>query len=595
MRNRLSLLLLSSILLSLVLTVAQAETEPSAGAAGALVLSFEEDEYYPLAGEIAGAESLPLVNDWKSALAQDPAVVLWVTAPESLSDAVMTEAGMALKAHGSLAAVGIITGSTREEARSLWQRGKALHGGSGTAPHAIAANGEFPTAGIPEARLVDFQTGQPQRTAMDLASLAGALRQADYLTFTGHGSDDYLRLDEDTTLTASGIPALESLVIGTGSCQTLRIWSEGSIALGFVEQGAAAYTGFVYSPMEGYLIGAFEGLPFRYSWPEFPIGLIAALQTRGTLQGYANFPFHFLLGDPRIALQSGPPYQITGDESIGGMRTLTIQDAPEGIVPVRVDGGAAYRYVEVPGVAATTEGDPFFNARLQAANFGGHKYILVNHPGGELTLRLRSHPPLLWLVSYPLLAAFDHVTLFSSQNGGDGIMLAAGGFFLLIFLLRWWKLHKRAAPLKTVDPFSFRRPASFRRLLKGSIAAGLGAVLLLGLYQVLRLPHAAITTKPLSISLLWLAGVFLLAVDGCGLFLMARSRLARLFAVLVTAVPALVPAVFVIAVMGAYNLLSGSQVPESIYNYNMGLLPLIAVLPWSLLAAGAFHLLAERR
>ncbi|PKO12027.1 MAG: hypothetical protein CVU39_26140 [Chloroflexi bacterium HGW-Chloroflexi-10] len=587
MRNKIPFLL-AIVLLALAPSSVYAAVERPVQSLDTIVLSFAEDAYYPLAEEIAGVESLPLVQSWEAALTRDPLVILWVAAPDQLSDTVMAAAGMALKGNASLPAVGIISGSTREEARQLWQRGQKLRSGSGAQPRCFAANGEFPTAGIPQARLIDFRTSEPKTSALNQAVLVDALQQADYLTFTGHGSDDYLRLDADTKLLAGSIPALPQVLISTGSCQTMRIWSEDSIALGFTRKGAAAYAGFVYSPMEGYLIGAFQGLPFRYSWPEFPIGQIAALQTRGTLQGYANFPFHFLLGDPRIALQSTPPYQVSRDNTVGSVRTLTLHGAPQGLIPVRVTGGGIYRYVEVPGLAATTDGDPFFNARLQAASLGGDKYILVNHAGGDFTLRLRKMPPLMWLLHYPLTAAFDHVALFTPLNGGDAIMVVMGVLALFIVLLRWRKLRKHAI---TSNPGT---GISFRQVFATAAVSGLIAALLLGLYQVLRLPHAAISTKPLALNPLWLVGVFLLTAGACTLFLLGRSWLAKLLALVVAVIPALFPAVFIFLVMGGYNLLAGKQVPESIYNYTMGLLPLIAAGLWLLLAGGAFWL-AEKR
>lgn len=75
---------------------------------------------------------------------------------------------------------------------------------------------------------------------------------------------------EGVKITPEDVPQLDRAVIGTGSCQTVRPGNPDSIARCFVDQGAAAYSGFVYSPNEGYLIGEFDGLPFRYTWPDFP-------------------------------------------------------------------------------------------------------------------------------------------------------------------------------------------------------------------------------------------------------------------------------------------------------------------------------------
>lgn len=532
------------------------------------MLALPGDAYAALAQEIARAEGLPVAHSWQGALADDPSVILWVAAPGNLSDAAIAAAGLALKRRASLPSVGILSGNTLAEARQLWQRGQQLRAQPGAgAARFYAANGEHATDGAPSPQLTDFQSSPPRTAPMDLSSLTGALRQASYLTFTGHGSDDYLRLDEDSKLLAGDVPPLSALVISTGSCQTLRIWSGESIALGFVHQGAAAYVGFVYSPMAGYLVGQFQDLPFRYTWPEFPIGQVVALQTRGSLQAYAGFPFYYVLGDPRIALRSAPPYQIAKDEVKGSLRRLTLQGAPRGLVPVRVPGGGKYAYTEVPGLAATADGDPFFNARLQAARLGEDRFIIVDHPGGDLTLRLRERAPWHWWLTHALLAAFDDVALFTPLNGGDSLLLVAGALALLVTLLRGWRLRRKSG-------------AALRPVIVSALLNGLVVTLLLGLYQALRLPHAAITTKPLSFHPLWLVGVFLLTASGVGLYRLGRSRLAKLLGLLVAVVPALFPALFTLGVLGGYNLLIRQQVPASVYNYHMGSLPLIAAAAW---------------
>lgn len=549
----------------------------------AVVLAVSGDAYYPLAQEIAGAEALPLAQSWEEALAYDPPVILWVASPGYFSDTVIVEAGLALKRHTSLPAIGIFSGATQEGARQLWQRGQQLRaqGRTGAARY-FAANGEHPEAGTLQPQLIDFQAESLETVQMDKASLTGALQQADYLSYTGHGSDDYLRLDPDTTLVAGDLPALPPVVVGTGSCQTMRIWSPESIAIAFVRQGAAAYAGFVYSPLEGYLIGQFRELPFRYTWPEFPIGNVIALQTRGTLQGYASFPYHYLLGDPRIALQAAPPYQITGDEVNGSVRTLTIQGAPSGLIPVRVPGGGRYAYVEVPGWAATADGDPFFSARIQAASLGGDRYILVNHPGGDFTLRLQEAAPWHWWLTHSLTASFDDVTLFSPMNGGDAILLILGGLFLLVALLRGWKVRKKTGQ-------------SIRPVVVTAVAAGLAVALLMGLYQALRLPHATITTKPMSLAPLWIVSVFLITACGSSLFLMARSWPGKLLALMVAAAPALFPAIFGFLATEGINLLIRQRTGAGVYNNHLGSLPLIAAVVWMVVLGAALGTIEKRR
>lgn len=544
-----------------------ASANPAPLAAGTVVLADPAGAYYPLAEEIARVESLPIAPDLATALAYQPAAILWVSTPAQLTDQALAEAGRLLKTYASLPAVGLFTGDTLEQARQLWQRGALLRSDVLAARQVYAANAQYPTARIETARLMAFAEQPAQESELNKKTLAAALHTADYLSFTGHGSAGYLRLDEHTQFMAGDVPGLSSIVVSTASCQTFRLWKDGSIALAFARQGAAAYAGFVFSPLEGYLIGEFNHLPLRYSWPEFPIGMVAALQNRGTLQGFAGFPHYFILGDPRLALQPAAPYTLIQDEQQGEMRILKYGGAPAGLIPVRVPDAAGYHFVEVVGLSTAADGDPFFNARLQVASLQGDKFILFTHNGGDFTLRLHKAPPWYRTLTHSLLNALDHVALFTPMNGG-GVIVAGTGTVLLAALGIW--LWRRPRPGAVV-----------RRAGLLSTGAGLGLTFLLGLYQVVRLPHVEITTKPLVFEPVWLLGVFLLTTGSTLLYLLARSRRARFLAVLAAASPAWLPAVFSLVAISGMNLLIAAQLETGIYNANLGWLPLIAAGVWA--------------
>lgn len=555
----------------------------AASPAETVVLCDPSDPYYPLAQEIARAEQLPIFPAWADALAQDPLYILWVAAPQSLSDPVMARAGLALKKHGALPALGVITGSSRDEARALWRRGmlrrqQAAQGAALAPQWLYAANGEYPAAGILRPQLLALENGAPQPVRpLDAASLSAALAQADHLTFTGHGGGRYLAISEEVQFTAKDLPDLPLVTVSTGSCQTFRPWVDDSLLIGFIDRGAAAYAGFVFSPMEGYLMGEFRELPFRYTWPEFPIGRVAALQSQGTLRGFAGFPYYYLAGDPRIPLNARPPYNLLADDQRSGWRELAYSDTPAGLVPVRVPGGAVYRYVEVPGVSAAATDDLFFNARVQAMPAQGDLYILFTHAGGPFRIRLRQAPPLHWRITRPLLDAFDDVTLFSPQNGGDVLMIIAG---LLFLGAGAWRAWRRRAGLKP----------GWKRLALECLGAGAVTALALGLYAALRLPHAAVITKPISVSYPWLLGAGLLAAGGMLFYALARTWRGKLVAALVAALPALFPGLFVLAVYAVFNIfLAAPKVGAGLYSYRMALQPLLAAGVLALAFAGLFR------
>jgi hypothetical protein len=516
-----------------------------------VVLARSDDPYYPLAEDIAAAENAPLVHNLTEAFACHPVFLLWIVSPAMLSDAVMIEFGQAMKAQTSMISVGIITASTIEQARSLWERRTQVRGQT-----LFAANAANPSAHIDAGHIVAFAPGPTAKHPLTKDGFEKALQTADYLTFTGHGGNKYLRLDENILVTAADIPSLNALVIGTGSCQTLRPWNGDSIARGFVDQGAAAYSGFVFSPNEGYLIGEFDGLPFRYTWPGFPIGHVIQVQNRGTQQGFARFAYQFLLGDPRIALQTRPPYHLVEDRQEGEKRILTFQDVPAGVIPIRIANGAGYYYVEVPGVIAAADQDPFYNSRLQMVNIENDKYILLVHQGGALTLQMSPHAPWYWFPGDILLDSLDHTFIFSQQAGGDILVLL---FAVIPLLWAGWQF--------------FRKRLGWQRFWL-AMGVGIVAIALYGLYLLGRLDRVTITSKTVEFSPLSVVAIFVLSTLGALIYFQAHSRIGKLIALLVITFVSWPPMVFGLLVIAAFNMLAFKpQMGTPLYNYSLALLP----------------------
>ncbi len=555
----------SVILCSLLLACAAPASDAAAGAPAAVlqnagtwtdpsvILSEPADPYYPLAEEMARREGLPIVHSLEEALAQDPVFLLWVVSPRRLSDQALIDFGLGMRHRPSLISVGIISGTTLEDARDLWLRASEVRG-----ERVTAANAANP-AGHIAAQILAFSQAETVFLPLTQANLVRSLRNADYLTFTGHGGKGFLRLDQDTTLRRDDIPPLDPVVVATGSCSTFRLWEENSIALAFTDQGAAAYAGFAYSPNEGYLIGEFEGVPFRYTWPGFPIGHIVQVQNHGTLQGFAQFPFYYLLGDPRIALQAEAPYQLVGSQQTGDTLTLNFAAAPAGMIPVHVPGGASYDFAKIPGVGAAWDRAPFYNARLQMVNIGGDKYLLFAHRGGDFTLHLRPHPPWYWVMGDVLIDALDH-TLLYLQDGAGAFLFLIGG--VLALLPAVWLLLRQRAPVRTLVPAAL---------------TGLGFAILHGLYALFRLERLTITSKVVEFSPLSLVGTFLLVGCGAFFFLNARSWRGRVVATAVAALGALAPAVLTLGILALTNTLySASEVGLGLWNYALGLQALLA-------------------
>jgi hypothetical protein len=521
---------------------------------GGAILVDPSDPYLALAQEMARREGLPIVPSFEELLKQDPAFALWVVSPSRLSDQVLIDVGLAMRQRPSALSLGIISGQTLEDARDLWLRAPEVKG-----ERVFAANAANPSGHI-AAGIRSFAEGSVSKQPLTKANLIRTLQAADYLTFTGHGGRSFLGIEEGITLRPADIPSISPAVIATGSCNTFRPWEENSIALAFARQGAAAYAGFAYSPNEGYLIGEFDGLAFRYTWPDFPVGYAIQVQNHGTLQGFAQIPYYYLLGDPRIALQSEAPYRLQSDRSSGDTRDLTYSGAPPGILAVHIPGGARYSFVQIPGVSAAWERDPFYNARLQMVNIGEDKYLLFAHQGGDFALQLHSQPPPLWLVGDVLADALDNTLLYLPQTGGDILSLIMAGFALVPVV--WLLIRKRASA----------------RMLIPAALIGLSFALLHGLYAWARLEKLTITSKIVEFSPLALLGTFLLVSCGAFLFLNARSWLGKAVALLVACLAALAPALFILGMLFVMNhAFFRPRVGTGLYNYVLGLQLLLAL------------------
>jgi len=87
-----------------------------------VALSHPDDPYYALAEEIAQSEKLRLLTSLDQALGLEPVFLLWVVSPSHLSDRILSDFGLAMRDQQAAISVGIISGSTLEQARALWQR-----------------------------------------------------------------------------------------------------------------------------------------------------------------------------------------------------------------------------------------------------------------------------------------------------------------------------------------------------------------------------------------------------------------------------------------------------------------------------------------
>ena len=466
---------------------------------GATVVACQPDDpFRPLAEDIAGAESIPLLDSIEAAVARRPTFLLWVVSPARLSDGAATTFSALLDRQRPRISAGLITGSTMEKARALYDRRMRVVG----APASTILGADiFDAPRIIEADAAG-ERSRPLGAAADVLEL---LARGGYVHYAGHGTTSSWRPLPDAPVRADAIAELPPVVISTTSCQTARIWMPGSIALRVVDQGAAAYSGFYYSPLSGSQIGGNRG-PFRHTWPDVPIGHIVQVINEGTLRGYAGVAFQLLLGDPRIALQAQPPCRFTDSGDAGGARTVSCREAPDGFIPVRVAGGARYTFVEIEGEPAAWDGDQFFNRRVQMTTIGEDRILLVEHDGGDLTLVLRPAPPLAWRSRSLLVDALDNllVAMADRRHSGDLIGLALAG---LVTAVAGFRMRRRRA----VGPLL---PAAAIGVVAGVLHAG---------YGLLRQGAILITSKSIIFSPLAAVATGVLVACGAFFYLTATS------------------------------------------------------------------------
>lgn len=377
-----------------------------------VVIAQPADPYYSLAQEIAWTESLPLVADLSAAAGLNPRYILWVAAPENITSDLLLKTGQYFAQKNTYPGLGFITGSTLENARSLWQRAAMVRAGRVI----IAADAEPPQHRF-EPAIYDLNPSAPQQLPLNRDNLLTALSQADFFHWSRHSGPStwYWNSESgedfpDSEIHAADLPALPPVVIYAPSCSSFRPWRADSIALAFVDSGAAAYAGFLNSPFHTNAVMKQDlSVPGPTAWADFPLGLVVQAENRVAARAYFSTPQFFMLGDPRVHLLDEPPYQILSDQvQADDWRVIRGESDQAGALPIKIADGAAYDYVSAAGVTAVSEGDLFHNTRLQTLNLGADKYLLLWQTGGPFELRLSAHTPLFWGFADTLVDALDY-------------------------------------------------------------------------------------------------------------------------------------------------------------------------------------------
>ena len=546
--------------------VPQVEYNPATHSESVLVAR-PDDTYYPLAEEIAAMEDIPMVASFSQAIELQPHYIILVAEPANLTQERLVNIGRIFKKLDAYPALGFISGGNLAEARALWQRSKETQDG----PAFLGTDIEKGQL-VWQPTLFDLSSGQADDLNQD--NLIKALSQARYFYWARHVSSNKWfwntnadEFGDDDKLLSEEVPQMPASLIFTPSCGSFQPWKEDSIALAFVDRGAAAYAGHMHSPVSnGFIMQHTQTVPGRHTWPGFPFGILNQIENRvGARVDFAT-PMAFMLGDPRLFQDTEAPYQITSDNTgADGKRVIRGTSDIAGILPVVIEGGAAYAFVELDGVDAISEIDLFYNKNLHSLDLGGDKYLLMIHGGGDFELRLQSDVPLTWWALDSLRDALDYSCVALGISYGPFSLLCILAFALIVY----FQVRRKGLRLST-----------YRTTL--IIATLLAAVKLV--YLLLRLDNYSVYASvavysPWQIALGFL-GNFASTAAGLILMLSAQKTIGRITGALVATLPQLVLSLTYLVYISYINLafLSGNTVSMPLFNYSAFWLPFLVLL-----------------
>jgi hypothetical protein len=204
-------------------------------------------------------------------------------------------------------------------------------------------------------------------------------------------------------------------------------------------------------------------------------------------------------------------------------------------------------------------------------DIGDDKFILLEHPGGPFQVQLYGRMPWLQVAGDVVVDTLDGTLLFFQDHSG-ALILAITGILALI----------PAAILL------LRRKASLRAL-GVACATGLVFAALHATYALARIDVITMTSKRVVLDPLSPASTFLLVTAGTFFFLRARSWRGRALGVVIAALPALAPALFLMTLLGALdNLIMQPQLGTDLWNCRLGMQPLLVFLLGAPLLSGIF-------
>lgn len=476
-----------------------------------VILSDSLDPYYPLALEISNAENIEIFQEQSQMNRLNPDFILWVASPGKLTEKNL--AGLAQSRHEKQIniPIGIISGKKINDARYLWENRNFKPN-----EQFVIFNGTSESNRIAP-KILKYRYNTFDTLVLNKSNFINELKNAEYLQVSLHGAPrSWFDEQSKFEIKYNELPALKKCVIQSLACNNFRPWVENSIALESINKGAILFSGFIYSPISGSKIGGYDGLNFRYTWDEFPVGTIVQIQNQASLRTYARFPHYFMFGDPRMAFNDRPPYDVYYDSTINDRRVIKLKNAKTGFLPVKISEGENYDFISISGKIKHSSNDLFFDKRIECIDLNGNKYVLFENTSDSVTIELSKTAPLLWTIKEIILDFID-TTISLHQYTGLNIIL--GGLFLVLMVTGF-----------------LRGRITKSHVLRGAVISLLMATLI-GALCLIRWNNINITSKELDFNVFLFVIDWFLLFSGALLFLRAKSGLSKIGASAVPFLP----------------------------------------------------------
>ncbi|MBN1821782.1 MAG: hypothetical protein JW833_13765 [Prolixibacteraceae bacterium] len=563
------------VLLFYILTsfAINAQDSPNRQEIELLLVSDSNDAYFPLAREISISENAPLVASIDEINNFSPKFIIYVAEPKNISEENLLSISKNFKNSQNYPALGIITGKTIGSARKLYERRLLAKKGN----NFIATDIDY-SADFREGVIFDVSSLPAKKIPLNRENLLQALKKADYFYWARHVSYDgwFWNYKKYGFLHSRELPELKPVVIHTPSCNSVLPSKEDNIALEFIEKGAAAYIGHLFTPVTnaGTFIGHLQFLPGEYSWNEFPIGIMAQIQNVASIRASSYLPFMFILGDPRIYLTSNKPYTVIEDTIYGDKRKIICTSDIKGILPMKICNGASYSYVKIKGLSEISDNDCFQNTKIQSLNLQSDKYLLFILNGGTVEINLYKYPPFLWSFYDAITDAFDISWITKGLTRSYISVL----FFFIFSIIIFFRI-KRGKTIKSYLP----------EILFAIIFASFQLI-----FVSLRMHSISVSSYVFNIKIFKLLLGFIGASSlvACGLILIDNSKknFTRFVGIMLCVLPQLLLTVFLFAVVTVRNYYFQSNFNINLWNWNSVFSPFIVMLI-ELLIVGTFLVL----